>query len=299
MKNKRLFLLGLTFVFLVIVAFLLMEMPGEKSESPEEGDRLVDLDSAVIANVEIVAPSYQVTLVKRGAQWDLQAPIVDRADQSSVASLIGALASLRSRSVVSTNPEKRNLFNVDSTGTVVTLSGADTPPVALVIGKMGATYTETYIRPVESDDVHLVSASLAFIESRGLNGWRDKSIVKVPREEIRRVTYHYGDTTFSLEFRDSLWTLDGARGDDALVNTLLASLADVQADGFLEPPPSPVPPATATVKYAGKELRFSPGPSADVYHVQRTADERWFEMRAWRAQQVLKRKSELLAKERE
>jgi len=296
MKNKRLVLLGLAFVLLVIVAFVVMEMPGERSALPGDVSPLVDIDTAAISKVEIVAPSYRVTLAKQGTDWHVEMPVTDRADQASVASLISEIAALRSRSIVSTNPEKRGLFHVDSTGTTVSASGADTPPVTLVIGKMGASYTETYVRLAESDEVHLVNASLTFVSNRGVNGWRDKAIVLVPREEIRRVTYRYGDTTFALEFQDSLWVVGGEIADDALVSALLASLADVQADDFLEPAPSPMPPVAATVTYAGTEIRFSPGRSSDVYSVQRSTDHRWFEMRSWRAQQILKREAELRAK---
>jgi len=296
MKNKRLLLLGLTFVLLVIAAFVVMDMPGERSTMPDGGNPLVDIDSASVFKVEIIAPSYRIVLVKQGAEWRLESPILDRADQSSVASLIGEVASLRSRSIVSTNPEKRGLFHVDSTGTTVTAYKAESQPVTLVIGKMGSSYAETYVRPLESDEVHLVKTSLAFVGNRGVNGWRDKAIVRVPREEIRSVMYHYGDTTFALEFEDSLWVVGGNPADDALVSALLRSLADIQADEFLEPPPSPVPPVLAVVSYAGREIRFSAGPTTDVYSVQRSADDRWFEVKSWRAQQILKREVELRAK---
>ena len=299
MKNKRLLLLGLAFVLLVIAAFVVMEMPGERSTMPDGGYPLVGIDSAGVSKVEIIAPSYRVLLVKHGAEWLLESPIPDRANQSSAASLIGEVASLRSRSIVSTNPEKRGLFQVDSTGTKVTVYAAETQPVTLVIGKMGGSYTETYVRLLESDEVHLVNASLAFIGNRGANGWRDKAIVQVPREEIRSVTYRYGDTTFALEFKDSLWIVGGDPADDALVDALLASLADVQADEFLEPAPTPVPPVLAVVSYAGREIRFCPGRTSDVYSVQRPADDRWFEVKSWRAQQILKREKELRAKPEE
>ena len=296
MKNKRLLLLGLTFVLLVIAAFVVMEMPGERSALPDARNALVKIDSATISKVEIVAPSHRVMLAKHGSEWRVEAPLTDRADQVSVASFIGEIGALRSRSVVSTNPQKQGLFHVDSTGTVVTVSGAETPPVAIVIGKMGASYAETYVRLMESDEVHLVSASLTFVGTRGVNGWRDKAIMKVPQEEIRSVTYHYGDTTFTLEFQDSLWVVGGKPADDALVRALLASLADVQADEFVEPAPSPVPPVSAAVTYAGNELRFSAGRTSDVYTVERSTDHRWFEMKSWRVQQILKREAELRAK---
>lgn len=299
MKNKRLLLLGLTFLLLVIAAFVVMEMPGERSALPDEGKALVNIDSATVSKVEIVAPSHRVTLAKRGAEWRVEAPIIDRADQTSAATFIGQVTMLRSRSIVSTNPEKRGLFNVDSTGTMVTVTGTATPPVAIIIGKMGASYAETYVRLMESDEVHVVGASLTFVGTRGVNGWRDKAIVQVPREEIRSVTYHYGDTTFTLAFQDSLWVVGGAPADDDLVRALVASLADVQADEFVEPAPSPAPPVVAVVAYGGNEIRFSTGRTSDVYSVQRSTDHRWFEMRSWRAQQILKREAELRAKRRE
>lgn len=296
MKNKRLLTLGLTFVLLVVVALVVMQKPGERSVGPGEGTPLFAIDSAAVTKVEIISPHHHLVLVKQGVEWYLQEPISYRADQMSVTSMIGQLGSVRSKGVVSSNPDKRGMFQVDSAGTVVTLYSSGEASVPLIVGKMGSSYTETYVRLPASNDVHLVNTPLAFLSSRTVNEWRDKTILKIPREEIRTVHFQYGDTTFSLVFRDSLWSVGGVRADDGTVSGLVSSLSDVQADDFLDTLSSKPPAIKAIITYAEKEIRFYEGRQPDTYRVQASTSSQWFEMKSWRAGQILKRKEELRAK---
>ena len=296
MKNTRLMILGLALIVLVIVAYVIMQTPGERSATPGQRDRVTDIDSAQVTALEIVSPTQRIAIAKEGAEWYLREPLVYRADQGLVGALISQLQSLRSRGIVSTNPEKQALFQVDSTGTIVTVRMDAGPPISLIIGKMGTAYTETYVRLAGSNDVHLVNASLSTVGTRSGDEWRDKIIMNVPREEIRSVQYQYGDTTFTLAFQDSLWVVGGVPADNGTVNMLLSSLAEVRADGFVDTPPAGHPAPSAVISYGGHELRFYEGESSDEYRVQSSLGNQWFEVKAWRVGQILKRKDELRAK---
>ena len=296
MKNTRLMILGLALIMLVIVAYVIMQKPGERSATPGQRDRVTDIDSAQVTALEIVSPTQRIEITKQGAEWRLQEPLVYRADQGVVGTLISQLQSLRSRGIVSTNPEKQALFRVDSTGTIVTVEMDAGPPVSLVIGKMGTAYTETYVRVAGSNEVHLVNASLSTVGTRSVDEWRDKIIMIVPREDIRSVQYQYGDTTFTLAFQDSVWVVGGVPADNATVNMLLTSLAEVRADGFIDTPPVGHPAPSAIVSYGGRELRFYEVTSSDEYRVQSSAGNQWFDVKAWRAGQILKRKDDLREK---
>jgi hypothetical protein len=84
--------------------------------------------------------------------------------------------------------------------------------------------------------------------------------------------------------------------DNATVNMLLTSLAEVRADGFVDTPPEGHPAPRAVVSYSGRELRFYEGTSSDEYRVQSSVGNQWFDVKAWRAGQILKRKDDLRAK---
>jgi hypothetical protein len=286
--------MGTVFVILVIVAVVVMQRPGEQSAVLGEGELLVDLDSAEVQSIEIISPSHRIVFVRQGAEWSIQEPVSYRADQASVTSLIRQVAALHSKAIVSSNPEKQALFEVDSHATTLTLHRPGASPVALVLGKMGGTVAETYVRHAESEDVHLVDAALTFVGSRALNEWRDRTIVKVPREEIREIVFQYGDTTFAVTFQDSLWLVGDVPADDALITSLVSSLAEVRADDFIDTLFSPPPSVEAVVAFAGREIRFSVGRTGDTYLVETSGLNQWFEMRSWRAQQILKRKKDLV-----
>ncbi len=294
--SKKTLILAALLVVLVLLAFLVLERTGERSESVDETEHLFEIDSAAVDGVELQSRELAVVLRKRGGEWRLEAPIQYRADQGNVASLIGQLKNLGIRAVVSSNPEKQSIFEVDSTGTSVVLRIGEKPAAGLIIGKMGSTWSETYVRRPDDREVLLVDASLAPLRTRGLKEWRDRGIASVPRETIDRVEFQYGDTTFALVREDSVWRVGGQTVEDWSVSSLLSALADVKADDFVDTPPQPMPRISAMLRYSGQELRFAKPKDRESYYVQSSSSPQWYELQSWRAAQLLKRKNDLVKK---
>lgn len=279
---------------LVAVAFLLMERPGERSASSETGELLVTLDSAGVDRIEISSPSGSVVLEKKGIEWFLQSPIQYRADQSNVASLIGQTKNLRVKATVSSNPEKQSLFQVDSTGTLVKVYERGSEKASFIIGKPGASFSETYVRTTTSDEVHLVEGMFSYMFNRAVKEWRDKSVASMPREMIREINYHYGDTTFTLGLRDSLWMIGKDAIKESEVNTVLSALADFKADDFVDVVPTPAPKFRITVAYGHVQLRFDEIKGESKYYLQSSTSPQLFELQQWRANQILKRRKDFV-----
>ena len=127
MKKNIYVLLGV-FALLIVVAYFMMNRPGENDISIGNSQFLVDVDSVAVDKIEIKSPKSAATLEKKGAEWSLSEPLVYRANQSSVTSLIHQIKNLAVKEIVSSNPEKRPIFQVDSTGTLVKVfqGGQDT-----------------------------------------------------------------------------------------------------------------------------------------------------------------------------
>ena len=283
---------------LLLVAVLVMQKPGEISSTGEAGDPLTAVDSLALDRIEINAPASAVVLQKKGVEWYLQEPLAYRADQASVASLVHDVRTLRVTNIVSNKPEKFGVFQVDSTGTRVRLFAGGKETSSFVLGKATTSYLEMYARREGSNDVLLVSGASAYVFSRPVRDWRDKSIVAVSRESIADVHYQYGDTTFVLAMKDSVWTIGGEKAQVDAVNTLLNSLASVQADDFVDTVMVQPPRVTAQIAYAGVQLNFFFIKQGEKYLVQQSGSSQWFEMQSWRASQLLKRKKDLTASTR-
>ncbi len=293
MKRNTITLVVLLAVLLV-VAYLVTQKPGEQSSSGA-GTALVHLDSAVVDKLDVTSPKTHVVLEKQGADWYVKEPINYRADQATVANTIHDIKSLNVKNVVSNKPEKFELFQVDTaSATRVTAYEHGTPSVALLVGKVGGQYTEQYMRKLSSNDVCAVDLTVNYLTNRPVNEWRDKAIVTTPKEGIKDIQYQYGDTTFAVSFKDSLWMIGKNIIKMEDVNNVLTYLSDLKGDDFIDSTLHPAPKITALLSYAGFQVRFSYLKTRNKYAVQSSNSPQWFILELWKANSILKRKKDFV-----
>ena len=292
MTRNTVLLLGLL-VVLMIIAVLVMQKPGERSSSGETGVALAPIDSVAVDKIEIKTPASSVVLQKNGVEWYLLEPTSYRADQSTVAAFLHDSKSLEVKNVVSNKAEKHLVFQVDSSGIQVKIFEKGTEKISLVVGKPTSNYSEMYARRSGSNDVFIMSGASASVFSRPVKEWRDKTIFTTPPDNIKEVRYHYGDTTFVLAFKDSAWTIGKDSTQESVVNNLISSLSNVQADDFVDTLAQRPSKITAQIAYAGTQLNFFYVKQGEKYLVQSSTSPQWFEILGWRANEILKRKQDL------
>jgi hypothetical protein len=297
MTRNTILLSGLLIVLLIIAA-LVMQKPGERSSSGESGVALAQVDSLAVDKIEIKTPTSSVVLQKNGVEWYLREPVSYRADQSTVAGFLHDSKNLEVKNLVSNKLEKHSVFQVDSTGTQVKIFEKGVEKIAFVIGKPTSSFSELYARRLGSNDVLIVSGAPPHVFSRTAKDWRDKAIFTTSRDGIKEVRYQYGDTTFVLVSKDSVWTVGNDPANAEAVSNLLSSLSSVQADDFVDTLVSRPPKLTAQIVYAGTQLNFFFVKQGEKYLVQSSASPQWFEMPSWRANEILKRKQDLKKSDR-
>ena len=292
--NRTTLLLAGVLVVLILVAFLLLQKAGEQSSSASTGEFLATIDSLAVDKIHLQSPTLDVVLEKQGVEWYLRNPLSFRADQANVAQLLHQVKSLEVKGIVSGNPEKQSLFQVDSTGTQVTLYEGENETASFILGKTGPTFSETYARKKTSNDVVLVSNMMNYVFTHSVKEWRDRSIVSIPKETIKQLTYQFGDTTFTLEFRDSLWFAGNDPAQGSVVEGILSSLAGFQGDDFIDTPPASLPRVSAMLSFTGTQMVFYHVKEGDNYMVRSSRSPQWYDVSSWRANQVLKRKKEIV-----
>ncbi len=292
MKRSTL-VLGGVFVVLLAIAFVVLQKPGEQSRSSAAAGTLLRIDSVAVDRIELRNPSSRIVLEKKGAEWYVTQPLSAHADQTAVASLIGVCRELRSLGVVSGRPDKHGVFQVDSTGTRVTVYEKGAETASFIVGKAGSTYADTYLRLAHSNDVLQVSGLPGDRINRPLRDWRDRTITRVPRETIRQISYQYGDTTFVVALKDSVWMIGRDKVQPSIINGLLGTLSSLQADDFADSV-AVAPRVTAQITFGGEQVRFAYRKETGKYLVQDSSSPQWFVLESWRANDVLKRKKDLL-----
>jgi hypothetical protein len=290
MKKNIYVLIGL-FAVLLIIAFLVLQKPGEQSTSSSSIGLLFEIDSVSVDKIEVKSPSTSLAVEKRGTEWFITQPITYKANQGNICQIIHQIKNLEMKNTVSNKPEKYTIFNVDQTGTQITVYEKGTEKASFILGKMGTSYTESYSRKLNSDDVVLVEGAYSYSFNRPVKDWRDRSIFSMPRESIKEVQYQYGDTVFSLAFRDSIWFIGREKARRTAVDGILSALSNLQADDFVDSALSPK--ITALIKVADLQLRFSFNKKINKYYVQTSNSPQWFVLEQWKANQILKRKREI------
>lgn len=294
MKRSQWILIGVL-VVLAVATFFVLRQPGEVSTSDTSGRVLVSYDSAAVDKIEVRSPSGVIILEKEAGRWMLTSPVKYRADEAAIALAIGTGRRIQVTNVVSSNPEKRGLFQVDSNGTLVKIFENGAQKAAFVVGKMGTTYTETYVRVDGSNDVFLAEAMLGTMFYRQTKDWRDKTIFKMDEAAIKSVSFQYGDTTFTLAFQDSMWRIGKDTTVTANVKPFLTAIANLQADDFIDSALTMSKPPTAVLQVGGSQIRLYPKDGGN-YLVQTSQSPQWFELQSWKATQILKRRKDFLPK---
>lgn len=290
--KKNTYILIALFLALLIGALLVLQKPGEQSASSASMGFLAVIDSVSVDKIEIKTPEFSLILEKRGVEWYLIQPINYKANQTSVGQIIHQIKSIEIKNTISDKPEKHSVFQVDQSGIEVKMYETGIEKISFVLGKMAASYTESYARKLNSDDVFLVEGASKYMFSRPVKDWRDRTIFSTPKENIKEVQYQFGDTVFSIAFKDSLWFVGKDKAQQSVADAIISSLSNLQADDFIDS--TLTQKIMATVTYAGVQIRFSFNRTTNKYAVQSSHSSQWFVLDPGKANQILKRKKEII-----
>lgn len=292
--NKNTLILAGILLALVIIAFVLLQRPGETSLTESERDLLIEIDSTSVNSINIISRTSSITLVRTGTEWFLNHPVHARADQSLVGTFLREASRLSVHSVVSNRPEKHSIFQVDSTGTSVTFFRESGDSVSITLGKFGPSFADVYARRAGSNDVVLMNASFMYTVNRSAKEWRDHSILQMPAENIQEIDFQYGDTTFTLAWKDSVWMIGTFQVQESAAKGLIRALSSLRADDFLDTVLPAKAKHVAAVTVSGVSIQWYQSPANERYLVQTSSSPQWYQVDQWKAQQVLKRKRDLI-----
>ncbi len=292
--NKNSLGLIATIIALGVGTFFVLQRPGESSSAGDASQRLASYDSLAVDKIEITTGSNSIRMEKQAGKWMIVHPISYRADENAVTTAISKGVTTTLTSLISSNPQKQGLFQVDTTaGTLVRVFEKGTEKAAFRVGKPGSSFTETYVRVEGSNDVYLADELLTYVFAKQVKDWRDKTIFGTDQAKIRSVSFQFGDTTFALALQDTVWMIEGTAIAQSTVNSLLSALSNFVADDFVDSALTP-PPLIGSLEVSGVQIRFHAESGTANYYVQTSQSAQWFNVQQWRVGQVLKRKKDLV-----
>jgi hypothetical protein len=226
----------------LVVLVLVFANPFQDSirsgDAPAEtlfGDAVADAD-----RIEIAAGTDAPAVLAHGdGGWVVESGEGFPADTAAVGTILRSARGVRSLGVISTNPENRSKFQVDSTGVRVDISGPGGALARFTVGKQGQDFTTSYVRMEGSDEVHSVRGlnRNLFVRPQGL---RDRTLLSFDPSSVRSLRLEEPGGGWEIVRTDTVWTVQAAGSADAVpakpeeVDRLLQTLAGLSADAFLE-----------------------------------------------------------------
>ncbi len=308
MKGNKLVLLTVILV-VAVGAIILNENLSNKKPSQKEKKFFAELSEQSIGVVTISEGEKTIRLKRKGEVWVVAQPAGDAAvqpaaatplataesaaastdeveypvDSASISTAIEKVTSLKKDALISENPEKQPIFEVDSVkGINVTIADNSGNEIgSFIIGKNGTDYNSNYIRMKGSNEVYLSSGGIRYSFFTDLKRWRDKTILRFDKATAKGITLNKkGGEMITLSHADSgdTWQIlepiqNPAK--TAMVTGILEKLAALTATDFQDEPL----PDTETgfdSPELGVTISFTNGSSRNILFGKKNSDNKYW-----------------------
>ncbi len=233
---------------------------GKFSKPGEETQKLMKIDAADIASIDLKYPDREIQLErKKGGPWAIIKPIGADADQTAANNLARAIADCQLVRTVDDKPADLapfGLVNPSSTVTITTFDGKTMPGIE--IGKTTPIGFNAYIKTTDKPAVMLTQAAFQSGMNKTLAELRDRDLMTFKAEDVQKVMLTKDDGTMIEIDRDGdHWKVVKPapyKADDTVVREAISELVNSKVADFITDTPSDVakyglekPHATITV----------------------------------------------------
>lgn len=223
-------ILIITLVVLVGIFALSKIFRSPKLESNVRKE-LVKLDTAKVTEIRLQpakSGGKELTLIKSDNSWKLSGESKEaKVEKGTVESMLAVVMNLQAQRMVTRKSEKWDTFEVGENSTRVSVYARGEKQADFRVGKTGFSQGQsqgmsgafTYIRLTDEEEVYAAEGIIGSHFNRSFNDWRDKTFIRIDKEDVAKVQFIYPDSSFVLEKKDTLW----------YVGNEMASLSNVDA----------------------------------------------------------------------
>jgi hypothetical protein len=232
-----------TIILLLIAAGVYFYMRYYETKQPttqeaEEIDaHVVQMDADKIDGITITNNEAKIELRKRNNQWEMDAPVKDRADQAAVETLLSSVDSLEKETSLTPDGNKQDVrdLGLEKPNVTLQLLGDGAPP-EIMFGKDTAIEGKEYVRLANSDEVDVVPSDLRTQVTRTADDFRDHQLASMGATQVTQVNIKTAAGEVELAKDHDHWLINKpikARGDDAKISDLVAQTLTAKADSFV------------------------------------------------------------------
>lgn len=216
-----------------------VELPHEKEEAAKK--KLFIFDKTAVSEVQLTYPDRRLHLKKDDTgKWRILHPIDVEADETTVTNLINAIADTEISRVLDDPVQDPSLYGLNApvVKLQVTLKDGKTLPPVL-IGKDTPVGYSVYLQKEGEPKLLLTPQAFRLGMTKEVKDVRDKTILALKPEEVKKVEIHRQGEEILLAKTDSGWSLEkpvSGKADDSQVQTFLSSVQNMKAQDFVETP---------------------------------------------------------------
>ncbi|PAZ01542.1 MAG: hypothetical protein CAK85_02690 [Spartobacteria bacterium AMD-G5] len=227
-------------IFLLLLAIGLAVFVGTTERwrsSPERtiqpGSPLFDFDPEDIPHIRITNGDQSFRIKREEGGWILETTTPDTANPEAVAAIFKTALStpVLDRIDPSEIQDKQNLATYGVLKSTLQLDFKGDRPLSLLFGKVGADGNRTYVAFEKSNAVYLIPNDLAKLIAMPSDNFRDRRLVPIDPDRVRRIEIVRGSTTLELENKGRGWQiikpLDAMANNEA-VTALLQKWSDLR-----------------------------------------------------------------------
>jgi hypothetical protein len=238
MRGRNILILVVVLALLVVVA-IYFETSRRASTQTSDALLFPGLDTELVDRIQILSEGEETILEKQGDQWIVNTEGGFPAEPRLVNDILDRLPKFYADQVVSTNPENRNLFQVDSSGVEVWIQQAGEEIGHFIVGKPGPDFLSTYVRAADSDEVIQVPEYLPSL-FKSQKTWREKTIFDLNLDDVQ--SYEYDSPTkghlLVTRGQPTGWEVKepetGLVDDEQIIRTAVQSFCRLRATDFAD-----------------------------------------------------------------
>jgi LysM repeat protein len=233
MKQSTYILLGLL-VIMMAIAYFIQRPTDVEDVTYSTPDIQLSLNPAHVVKIEIDRNKQYLRLERIKDLWKLTEPLHYEVDNEAIKELLEGMGKFKIVGLVSSNPEKQKVFQVNEQGASVIFTSDDGKSMSLIVGKTDSITRQTFVRPASSTSVYIAQGLTASMVNRRLSEWRQRTIYRTDPGVVQLVSITSGSRNYMIRKQGGIWSTDKKAVPTSLVSPALNALSYLRADDFVD-----------------------------------------------------------------
>lgn len=224
-------------ILIILLGYLFLFERGGKKNTETAKTLFPEIQKQQLNSVTFKYPGHDVTMIRDGGKW-LVVKDSNRfnADEDVVGSLLNDISEMKVEKVAADNTSNLDDFGLD-TPRVEVMVKMPSGEYKLSVGSETPVGSGAYIKIGDEEKVLIVDKNslLPFLD-RSDNDFRDKQILALDDDKIKRVVFRSGESSIEVERHDGRWVgsqvPDYVQLDKDRVASILKTYSNLKIDNF-------------------------------------------------------------------